>query len=113
MDFEAAENARKRRLRRTILRVLDRVQAKKDRGLGAMMVRDVVAGGPERLGDDDEFLALCRDLEAAGFLTIEDRRKRKSQAMMLGWLHLCITARGTALVEEAGDKSELVEDERI
>lgn len=111
MEIDAIRNKRNARLRRKALRLLD--GAKAAGGLRGRWILDALESTGEAPDDADAMLGLLRDLANAGHVVETDVRKYKHQRPGLDTILFAITARGTALLEEAIAPDPLIEDERL
>jgi hypothetical protein len=116
MDFEAANRKRDRRLRWSILRMLNNARAL-DGGMAARQLLESLDGAlppSDRFGDDDDrLMSLLKDLANAGYVELLDLRTHRSQKHSVDWINAAVTAKGTRFCDEGEAPDSLIDDGRI
>ena len=115
MDFDAANKARDRRLRRGLLQALHNARNAPRRGMYGHALRDVVGGVgmPDQFEDDDHLIRLARDLVNKGLAGEEVEGLRRGQRLAAHHLFLRVTDKGSDLINEDIPPIAGVDDERV
>ena len=106
---------RDRRLRRSLLGVLQAARAGPRGGMHGRRLKEAAASPlppDERFESDDHAVALLRDLEGLGFVTLADERTRRGQEYSIDYVFARISAKGSGLLDEAEPPTPMVDDER-
>lgn len=120
MDFEAANRARDRRLRRRLLRSLNQSRVSPTGGIDGQTLMDLVDPVPSRGGqggqgfeDGEHFIRLVRDLKNKQMAEIDISGMRVGQRLAPHHLHIRVTDKGSRLVNETEPPDPDIEDERV
>jgi len=108
--MDEAKNKREKRMRRSILRLVD---ASRPTPLKGGWIADILESQADGIDDAEQVLRLCQDLVNLGLITGTDTRTLKTQRAGLEWMAYSATAKGTGLLAGAEPVCGLVEDERI
>lgn len=116
MDHEQAKQRQDRRLRWSILRMLDNAKDLEG-GMPGRRLLDVLDGAlppADRFGDDEaRLLSLLKDLKAGGYAELLDTRTHRSQRYGLDYLQVSITAKGSRFRMGGEPPDALIDDGRI
>jgi hypothetical protein len=116
LDFDGANRARDRRLRKRLLNALYLSRSSPTGFIGGRTLMDVI--GAEGLNsqvfeDDAHFLSLCRDLTNKGLAVSKMEIRRRGQAFGPDYVSFAITDKGTSLWLETIPADPDIDDERI
>jgi hypothetical protein len=115
MDFDAASRKRDAHARHRMLRLLFAARDVEAGINGRLLQRtlDEAAAPADVLESDGHAVRLLKDLAAAGYAELHDRREYRRQAYGLDWLDAAITAKGVRFCEGGEPADPLVDDGRI
>ena len=110
---------RDERLRRRLLEVLHRCRGfAPEGGLSGVRLLDEVSEErdfptDQAITDERHFLALLKDLENLGLVTIRQQTRRRYEGFRADHVFVCVTALGSQLIDEHVAPVKGVYDERI
>lgn len=116
VDFDAADKARDRRLRRLLLLTLHNARNAPTGELGAQTLVDVVDASvapDQRFEDEEHSLRLIRDLINKGLAVDRMLTRKKYERFGLRFLVMRVTDQGSRLINETLAADPDIDDERI